>query len=92
PHGHVLPGPAVLPAGCPGAIAVAHRDGLDVAEAGGLVVAEGRARPAPGHVRNFWGPSLATARTAAALARLAEATKDRGPSLVGRFKKALLVL
>lgn len=90
--GVLRPGPVVLPAGCPGALAVAHRDGIDVASVGALVVAEGRARPAEGHVRNFWGPSLATARAAAALARFAEGTKDRGPDLVVGFKKALLVL
>jgi hypothetical protein len=67
-------------------------DGVDVALAGHRVVAEGRARPAPGYRRNFRGTSLSAARASAALARLAEGTGQRGQALLDGFSKALLVV
>jgi subtilisin family serine protease len=79
----------VLPAECPGALAVGARDGVDVIASDGRVYAEGVARPAPGGRRNFFGPSLATARAAAALARWAETSSLRGIELLGGFKNAL---
>lgn len=82
---------AVLPAGCPDAVAVRHQDGVDVVAGAAGWLAEGRARPAPGHATNFWGPSLACARAAAALARWAEQTGLRGSPLVDGFSKALVV-
>jgi subtilisin len=89
------PRQAVFPARSPGAVGVAHREGVDVALDGLQIVAEGRARPVPGDApkaRNFWGTSLAAARAAAALARFQEATGERGDGLVRGFKKALFVL
>jgi subtilisin family serine protease len=78
-----------LPAGCPGAVAVGLEDGVDVALRDGRVVAEGRARPAPGLPSNFHGPSLSAARAAAALARLAEVSGERGEALRAGFYNAL---
>lgn len=94
--GRALPGPTrpiMLPAQSPGALGVDHVDGVDVVQrSDGSVVAEGRARKAPGFPQNFWGASLSTARAAAALARFQEASGARGEALLGGFKKALLVL
>lgn len=89
------PHAGVLPAECDGAWAAALRDGVDVvldpADAGGSrVFAEGIARPAPGVRRNFFGPSLSTARVAAAIARFAERSGLRGKDLSRGFKSALL--
>ena len=81
----------VLPARSPGALAVEHQDGVDVAINGERLVAEGRARPAPGHARNFWGCSLSTFRATAALARFAELEGLRGEALVQGFSKELVV-
>lgn len=85
------PHSGVLPAECAGAIAVGLKDGIDVALDGPRVIAEGLARPAPGFQRNFFGPSLSTARAAAAIARWAEKSGDRGKGLSGGFKSALLL-
>jgi membrane-anchored mycosin MYCP len=87
-------GRRVLPAQSLGAIGVGHLDGVDVGcLPEGAVVAEGRARPSPSPgARNFWGSSLSTARAAAALARLLEASQERGDALRRGFKKALSVL
>ena len=82
-------GDAVVPAASPGAIAARHRDGVDVCIEDGVWWAEGRARPASAHASNFWGPSLATARVCAALARWAQSTPARGGELVRGFSKAL---
>lgn len=84
------PHAGVLPAECAGALGAAQKDGIDVMLEGERVLAEGRARPAPGFVKNFFGPSLSTARAAAALARWAEISGDRGKDLLGGFKRALL--
>jgi hypothetical protein len=84
------PHAGVLPADSPGALAVAQRDGVDVEWDGERLLAEGIARPAPGFTRNFFGPSLSTARAAAALARWAETSGERGKDLRRGFKKALL--
>jgi subtilisin family serine protease len=81
----------VLPAGSPGAIAVDHRDGVDVVIEAGCVYAEGRARPAEGFRTNFWGSSLSTARVAAALARTAELTGLAGEALSQVFSKMVEV-
>lgn len=83
------PDDGLLPAGCAGAIPAHHRDGVDVMRQEDRIWAEGRARPAEGHRRNFWGASLATARVAAALARVAEQTGDRGAALAAGFPKVL---
>jgi subtilisin family serine protease len=83
------PGEAVLPASSPGALAIGRRDGVDLVREGARLLADGRARPAPGHPKNFEGPSLSTARAAAALARLAESTGARGPSLAEALSRAL---
>ena len=82
-------GAAVLPAGCPGALAARHRDGVDVAGAPPVLYAEGRARPADGHPSNFWGPSLACARVAAAVARYAQAAGTSSFGGVQGFSKSL---
>jgi subtilisin family serine protease len=84
------PHAGVLPAECAGALAAAQRDGVDVLLEGDRAYAEGLARPAPGFQKNFFGPSLATARVAAALARWAEISGDRGKDLLRGFKKTLL--
>lgn len=83
------PDAGLLPAGCAGALAAHHEEGVDVVRRGDRICAEGRARPAEGHPRNFWGASLATARVAAALARVAERDGDRGSSLAAGFPKLL---
>lgn len=83
-------GAAVLPAGCPGALAARHRDGVDVVGAPPILYAEGRARPAAGHAQNFWGPSLAVARVAAAVARAVE-VHGSGLGAVEALSKALVV-
>ena len=85
------PDDEVLPAACPGAIAAYHRDGVDVIFEEGRLYAEGRARPAEGFRRNFWGSSLSTARIAAALARHAELTGLVGEALARGFSKAVEV-
>lgn len=85
------PDAEVLPAACPGAIAAHHRDGVDVVSEDGRLFAEGRARPAEGFPRNFWGPSLSTARLAAALARTAEETGLRGTALARGFSNLVEV-
>jgi subtilisin family serine protease len=87
------PGPMVYPAAYPGVLGVSHRDGLDVAWQDGGWWAEGRARPAPGGpARNFYGPSLAVARLAAAFARFREESGASGSELPLGFQKALSVL
>jgi subtilisin family serine protease len=85
------PDPEVLPAGCAGAIAAQHRDGVDVIVEQGRVYAEGRARPAEGFRSNFWGSSLSTARVAAALARIAEQSGAKGEALSQLFSKLVEV-
>lgn len=94
--GHVVvaaaPELAVYPAAYPGVLGVSHRDGVDALFEAGKWWAEGRARPAPGHRRNFHGPSLSVARLAAAFARFAEARAAVGPEAVLGFQKALSVL
>lgn len=82
----------LLPARSPGALAVGHRDGVDVVLSGPHLYAEGRARPAPGGPPNFWGASLAVARAAAALARYAELSGERASLLAAGFKKTLTVV
>lgn len=82
-------GDVVLPAGSPGAVAVRHRDGVDVCFEDGLWFAEGRARPAQGHATNFWGPSLAVARVCGGLARWAEGRTVRGVGLLEGFSNFL---
>jgi hypothetical protein len=85
------PDAEVLPAACPGAIAAYHRDGVDAMLEDGRVLAEGRARPAEGVRRNFWGASLSAARVAAALARTAERTGLEGEALARGFSNLLEV-
>lgn len=84
-------GVATLPAGCPGAIAVQHRDGVDVVVERGGWFAEGRARGAGSYSSNFWGPSLATARVCAALARWGEGGGAKGEAWVRGFSNTLVV-
>jgi len=81
-----------LPAHCPGAMAVRLRDGIDAGLLGGVVYADGHARPFAGSAGNFRGPSLAAARVAAASARFAEISKFRSQELMMGFKKLLTVL
>jgi hypothetical protein len=84
-------GEPVLPAACPGAWAARLRDGVDVAGDPPVLYADGRARGAPGHARNFWGPSLACARIAAAVARALEVYGPEGLSPAEALSKALVV-
>ncbi|MFO0723302.1 MAG: S8 family serine peptidase [Myxococcota bacterium] len=83
------PEPDLQPGDLPGVLGVQVRDGVDVAQAGGVWVADGRARAAEGQASNFYGPSLSAARVAAALARDAQA---RGGLDVQGFKKTVPVL
>lgn len=83
------PGEPVLPGVCPGALRVGYWDGVDVRRDGDAIVAEGRARPAVRRATNFKGPSMSTARAAAALARWLEGTSDRGRAALEGFPKAL---
>lgn len=85
-----LPGPDVQPGCLPGVLGVQLREGVDAArDEAGALWADGRAREAPGHRSNFYGPSLSAARLAAALARFAEARQSLD---VQDFKKTLPVL
>lgn len=86
------PGPEVYPAAFPGVLGVSHRDGVDVVFEAGTWWAEGRARPVPGQDRNFYGPSLAVARLAGALARFREVSGLSKAALLPGFQKALSVL
>lgn len=83
------PGAPVAPGVCPGALRVGYWDGVDVILDGAQLLAEGRARPAARRATNFKGPSMSTARAAAALARYLEGTTQRGSSAVSGFSKAL---
>lgn len=89
-------GDGALPAGCRGAMSIGLLDGVDVVLRSGAIVAEGLARPinvssALGKP-NFYGPSLSTARAAAAVARFAESNGLRGTQLLAGFKSALVVM
>ena len=87
------PGPVVFPAALPGVLGVAHLDGVDVEYREGVWVAEGRARPIPGALgTNFYGPSLAVARLAAALARYGQETGASASDALPGFQKVLSVL
>jgi hypothetical protein len=83
------PGEPVLPGICPGAMRVGYWDGVDVVRDGPGYLAEGRARPARGRARNFKGPSMSTARAAAALARYLEGTAARGTAALEAFSNQL---
>lgn len=87
-----LPAPDVFPGCLDGVLGVGVQDGVDVAQAGGHLVADGRARGLPrapdGRTAlnpagrpNFYGPSLSAARVAAALARWIEAEGDGARAL-----------
>ncbi|MCC7383852.1 MAG: S8/S53 family peptidase [Deltaproteobacteria bacterium] len=80
------------PGASPGALGVGALDGVDVALVGGRLAADPRPRPAPGIPRNFQGPSLATARVSAAVARWLQRLEAPPPEdLASGFKRALTV-
>jgi hypothetical protein len=79
--------PETWPAALPGVAASVVRLGVDCRLEGTHFAADGRPRPIPGREKNFVGPSFATVRVAAAIARSAEVT--RGVLDLGHFKRML---